>query len=237
MVSFQWCEIPSGEVEIEGRPYHVEAFHMGRYPVTYALFQQFIDAPDGFADDAWWDGLAASDHHRARPGHQRFEIDDHPREKVSWYDAVAYCRWLSARIGWYTVRLPTEWEWQWAAQGDDGRQYPWGNEFDRERCNTEENGVESTTPVDRYPAGASPFDVLDMSGNVWEWCLNEFAAPDNVDTGGDASRAARGGSWGHDQLFARVTYRNGSHPHDRSNYHGFRLVVDTFVRHPELVDT
>lgn len=221
-----WSRIPSGEVRIEDKVYHIEPFWIGTYPVTYSRFRLFIDAPDGFYDDQWWVGLDVPDKNREKPGQQRFMLDDHPCEWVSWYDAIAYCRWLSFQHN-IRVRLPTEWEWQWAAQGPKGREYPWGDRFDKDRCNTDENGINSTTPVDCYPTGVSPFGVMDMAGNVWEWCLNEYELPDNTNFEGDAPRSVRGGSWGHDLLFARVTFRDGGRPQDRSNYQGFRLAMDS----------
>ena len=85
-------------------------------------------------------------------------------------------------------------------KGDDGRVYPWGNDFDKNRCNTDESGIGKTTPVTRYEGqGDSPFGVTDMSGNVREWCLTEYkSGSDTVE--GDARRVLRGGSWYYDQL-------------------------------------
>ena len=226
----EWVDVLEGSVEVKGQTrqreqiqqrFQVAAFKMSKYPITYAQFQAFIDAPDGFYNDAWWAGLHKRE---VEPGKQEWPVDNHPRENVSWLDAVAFCRWLSANMG-RTVRLPTEWEWQWAAQGGDGREYPWGSAFEASCCNTNESGINQVTPVDRYPAGESPFGVIDMSGNVWEWCLNEYDVPGNVRLGGNAPRVWRGGSWRGDKQAARVTYRNGSRPGRRDAVHGFRVVA------------
>ena len=113
---------------------------------------------------------------------------------MSWYDAVAYCRWLSKRLG-YKIELPTEWEWQQAATGGDkANACPWGRDWDSERANTSKSGLSRTTAVGLYPQGASPVGALDMSGNVEEWCLNEYGNPKNVAVSGDERRVVRGGS-------------------------------------------
>jgi len=221
----EWVDIPAGSVTLEsGQTFPVKPFRMSKYPVTYAQFQAFVDAPDGFYDDGWWVGLAADADHRTAPGEQAWPIDNHPRERVSWYDTVAFCRWLSSKLG-QEVRLPTEWEWQWAAQGGDGRAYPWGNDFDASRCNTDESGIGRTTPVDAYPSGASPFGLMDMAGNVWEWCLNEYEEPASVGLEGDARRVVRGGSWLNLDSSARAVYRDRSDPYSRYLDYGFRVAA------------
>jgi hypothetical protein len=160
---FEWCEVPAGEFiygdesEDNGpQRLTLPAFTIAKYLITYRQFQVFIDADDGFTDDRWWGGLTAKPDHRRQPGDQWREIDDHPRETVSWYDAVAFCRWLSFKLGGgydlenidaWSVRLPTEYEWEKAARGTDGRLYPYGNEFDATRSNTYESGIDQTTPV------------------------------------------------------------------------------------------
>jgi formylglycine-generating enzyme required for sulfatase activity len=91
---------------------------------------------------------------------------------IRWHEAMQFCQWLSDKIG-YQVMLPTDAQWQRAAQGDDDRKYPWGNDWDSNRCNTEQSHIGHTTPVTEYPQGASPYGVLDMIGNVFEWCLTD----------------------------------------------------------------
>jgi formylglycine-generating enzyme required for sulfatase activity len=225
----EWVDIPAGWVTIEDedpdyrKEFHVEFFRISKYPVTYAQFQAFLNAPDGFRNDVWWEGLAKR---ATEPGRQAWPVDNHPRENVSWCDAVAFCRWLSKKID-LAISLPTEQQWQRAAQGDDGREYPWGNRFASSRCNTGENGISRTTPVDQYPNGASPYGVCDMAGNVWEWCLNEWENPENTGLAGDAIRVLHGGSWRDDQSAARCTYRLVEHPGDRGTSdgdYGFRVV-------------
>ena len=143
---------------------------------------------------------------------------------MSWYQAVAFCRWLSAQLG-YTVTLPTEQQWEKAARGTDGRLYPYEGEFDAAKGNTRETGIGQTSAVGLFPDGASPYGVLDLSGNVLEWCLNQYDDPTQtaVDASGK-SRVVRGGSWDDNRDFARAVFRYGLNPDFRYGYFGFRVV-------------
>jgi formylglycine-generating enzyme required for sulfatase activity len=227
----EWCNIPAGWVTIEftylhvDAAYHkehfVEAFRISKYPVTFAQFQAFIDAPDGFYNEAWWQAHGSQP---SAPGRQAWPIDNHPRETVSWYDAVAFCFWLSDKTG-LAISLPTEQQWQRAAQGDDGHEYPWGNEFGSSRCNTFETDINRTTPVDQYPNGISPYGVYDMAGNVWEWCLNEWENPERAGLAGGPIRVLRGGSWSGHKLNARCACRNLNLADNRATIIGFRVVT------------
>jgi formylglycine-generating enzyme required for sulfatase activity len=238
----EWINIPAGSVTLvrgwDGLgwgfaenysqaplgTYPVGPFAMGKYPVTNAQHQAFI-ADGGYEEDRWWQGLARR---FTEPRKAVCTIENHPRDAVSWYEAVAFCRWLSAKTGRH-VSLPTESQWQYAAQGSDGRAFPWGSTFDKSLCNTRESGIGKTTPVDRYPNGRSPFGVSDMAGNVWEWCLNEYADLSHVDTSGAAARVVRGGSWCYDQDRARAAYRNAYGPGIRSDNVGFRVVGSSLL--------
>lgn len=217
----EWCDIPTGETVIENKVYPINSFKMSKYPVTYGQFNAFLDITDGYYNPEWWKQLAVR---HETPGEQEWTINNHPRTHVSWYDAVAYCRWLGSKIG-EQVRLPTEWEWQWAAQSFDGRRYPWGNEFDPKKGNTIESGISQPTPVERFAAYPSPFGVCDMAGNIWEWCLNESKIPQNVGVGGKEWRAVRGGAWDFGQQFATTTCRFHFIPSERFNIIGFRMVI------------
>jgi len=121
--------------------------------------------------------------------------------------------------------LPTEWEWQQAATGGKPAYvYPWGPDWDSGRTNTYESGLQRSTAVGMYPHGASPVGALDMSGNLWEWCLNKFDNPRDTELGGDARRVVRGGSWGDYQPGARAACRGGDRAGGRNDYGGFRVV-------------
>ncbi len=174
-----------------------------------------------------------------RPGPARGSWTDPngPRETVSWYEAMAYARWLDARLregellpGRSAVRLPTEEEWEKAARGPDGREFPWG-EFASGRANIDEtwdkagpHELGQTSAVVLYPDGASPSGALDMAGNVWEWCLNEYEHPERRGPGGDARRVVGGGSWRDLRDDARSAYRCYGSPGGRCYDLGLRLV-------------
>ncbi|MBN2393495.1 MAG: SUMF1/EgtB/PvdO family nonheme iron enzyme [Anaerolineae bacterium] len=156
--------------------------------------------------------------------------DTHPVVYVSWDDAMAYCKWLAEATG-KPYTLPSEAEWAKAARGTDGRLYPWGNTFDKNKCNVGESGVKDTTPVDRYPQGASPYGVLDMAGNVWEWTRSQFKAypydpaDGREDVSASAGRVLRGGAFHNLEGYARCAVRDWYRPSDGYRDYGFRVVV------------
>ena len=121
----------------------------------------------------------------------------HPVVNVSCHDAVAYCNWLAEVTG-KPYGLPSEAEWEKGTRGTDGRIYPWGNQWDAKRANI---GREDTTPVGAYPEGASPYGLLDMIGNVYEWTRSVYRDyPYNPNDGredleAEGDRVLRGGSW------------------------------------------
>ncbi len=173
-------------------------FFVARTPVTNSEYARFVAATDREPPQHWKG--------RAPPE----EIADHPVVYVTWRDAVAYA-------GWAGMRLPSEEQWEKAARGIDGREYPWG-EWEENRCNTSEAGILTTTPVGRYsPDGDSPYGCVDMAGNVWEWMASEWEP-------GSSHRVVRGGSWVGDRDLGRCAVRNGGNPGDSYDFRGFRCV-------------
>lgn len=220
----RWSLVPAGQVsrrDHEGTM-GVPKFWISAYPVTYGQYLAFLEAEDGFANDLWFVGLAMRP---SRPGEQLRRSRNQPAENVSWYDAVAFSRWLSARSG-LAVRLPTEWEWQLAALGSvDGRSCVLGVDWDAEIANSQETGLSRAVAVGLYPRGATAAGVHDLFGNVWEWCLNEFSSTDQaVHLESDAARSVRGGSWLVLNSFARADFRGWDDPGLRYSALGFRLV-------------
>ena len=165
------------------------------------------------------------------PAEPSWKEANSPREAVSWFEAVAFSRWLGKRTG-STIRLPTEWEWQLAATGGDpDSEYPWPGEWDPARCNSGESRFNRTSAVGIYPHGATRQGVLDMAGNVWEWCLNKHDNPRiadalRMDSDERGQRVIRGGSWGDRPGNLRTSFRYGFDAGRRDVGTGFRLAQD-----------
>ena len=227
-------ESPQHEVDLP-------AFAMMRVPVTNELYEQWVVATGATVPIGWRGGVLQDD------------LRDHPVADVSWEDAMAFACWLTEQTG-TTWDLPTEAQWEKAARGVDGRQFPWGNSFDAELCNVREAGRSGTTPVGAYPEGASPYGLLDMAGNVWEW-TRSLQAPypyaddgrDLLDTAepspgrlrgvlarlrgrpvpsavADVRRVLRGGCYANPEGFARCACRFRLAPASRTPFLGFRLI-------------
>jgi len=229
----QWRDVPHGAVTISSIVgadedfgevvEQVDNFVISKYPVTNAQFAIFAGAEDGYRNPRWWE---YSEHARRwfklgkGVAESRFSGDAQPRENVNWYEAMALANWLGNLLG-MKITLPTIAQWQRAAKGDDDRYFPWGDEYDEEHCNTLETGLKTTTPVDRYQRGASPYGVYDMAGNVWEWTLNTAAA---AEAGRDSRRAVAGGSFVSPCDRAHTSFRYYLDPRVRYSSIGIRLV-------------
>lgn len=239
---FEWCDIPGGVVTLlrtdwesdedyvrDGRlEVVVPAFQISRYLITNAQFAQFEVAEDGYRQPLWWDFLD-----EARWWHQMFGVAQPsrfagptlPRTDVSWYEAMAFTRWLSDQSG-ETITLPSDPQWQFAAQGLDRRAFPWGDDLPSPQLANYGWQKAGPTPVDAYPDGASPFGVQDMVGNVWEWCSTGFATGDHTGLVADMKRVVHGGGAfeDHDFTYFRVDYRAKLPPIQRAYNVGFRVV-------------
>ncbi len=184
---------------------HLPDYYLAKTSVTNAQYLAFVQAA-GHEQPKHWEG--------GKPPKGK---EDHPVVYVTWHDAVAYCNWLAEVTG-KPYRLPTEAEWEKGARGTDGRIYPWGDEFDKTKCNTGESRIGDTTPVGKYPNGASPYGVVDMAGNVWEWTSSLFRSypydPEDgrEDPGSTDNRVLRGGSWFSVSDWVRSAFRSHSVP-------------------------
>ncbi len=235
------AQVGSHDGEADERPVRhvpVAAFRLSRTEVTNRDFGAFISATHYVTQaekrgwgwvwtDRWRQVHGANWQHPQGPGSHILDRHDHPVVQVSWTDARAYCRW-------HRLRLPTDVEWEYAARGSDGRRYPWGNETPRadgvQRANygtdaccapDAQDGYRLTAPVGRYPKGASPFGLLDMAGNVWEWVIDE--PPNKTSTTTTVSnQIIRGGGWGNNPYCLRAAYRHTNEPDASLDMVGFR---------------
>ena len=230
-------ESPPHEVEVAG-------FHIARYPLTVLEFARFV-AADGYRDeDLWSEGGFGQCGEAPADWDSQLEHPTRPVVEVSWFEACAYCRWLTQqrreagveRHG-EVVRLPSEAQWEWAARGTAGRRYAWGAEAPgEERCNFDQN-VGAPTPVGVYPLGATPQGVQDLCGNVWEWCLDTWESDYQRRVGAGESRtpveseeegkSLRGGSWIYESRYVRAAFRYNLHPDLRDFVVGFRVLLST----------
>ena len=229
-----WVEIPAGkfifgsEDRLGEQELELDTFSISRYPITNAQFQAFTD-DGGFENGDWWIDINQPN---KKPIHQWTE-GNRPVENVSWYDAIAFCRWLSSKTK-YKISLPTEQHWERAARGVNGLKYPWGREYMCGYANINEKGgsiseynLGETSAVGIYPhiKNTPSAQISDISGNIWEWCLNKHHKPEIITP--DPSNSARiqcGGSWSGYSGSCRSAYRYNGRPARRYFNQGFRVV-------------
>ncbi len=224
----------SNEGDDDEKPPHdvyLDGYWLGKTEVTF-------DQYDRFCEEA----------NRNKPSDEGWGRGKRPVINVSWDDANDYCEWLSQKTG-LEFKLPTEAQWEKAARGSDGRKYPWGNDppsgdkvnfadkkmwlkYTKSWADLDiDDGYADTAPVGSYPAGASPYGLMDMAGNVWEWCMDWYdggyyknsppKSPEGPSKG--SIRVVRGGGWYFIAVLVRCAYRHYDAPSYRSNYQGFRL--------------
>lgn len=245
-MELEWVRIPAGEFtmgisveesielkqlhksdcflqEAPQRQIYLDAFEISRYPVTNSQYTAFLEATGYPAGPSPYLHMYMSGKNK--------EWAEHPVVWVSWYDALAFCQWAGCR-------LPTEAEWEKAARGPDGLRYPWGNVWQENHCNSSEAKIGITTPVGQFPQGVSPYGVLDMAGNVWEWTdgwlTTDVLSPKSAVTEGQTDErldqfhhlpVLRGGAISSDQITVRTTFRFVRYrPWDWGDWVGFRCV-------------
>ena len=261
-----WCDVPGGtllmgssrgetdarenEYGPDGKPFPVDIrpFHLAAYPITNAQFRLFVEG-DGYTRDKYWTREGWEWNEKERRHEPRYwqnakwNQDNHPVVGVSWYEAVAYCRWLTRWLRErgklsrkQEVRLPTEAEWEWAARGSSRQKYPWGMDWRGGACNSHESGIGQTSAVGLFPSGRSAWlakegkRAYDVAGNVYEWCGSPWANPydgsqqKGADAPGDI-RVLRGGSWRDYRRFCRCASRYWDVPRRWLVNVGFREVV------------
>jgi formylglycine-generating enzyme required for sulfatase activity len=238
-----WVDIPAGEFVMGAQnsdpsqpnhdpeayedeaPVHrvtLEAYRIGLYPVTVAEFVRFIEA-EGYENRGFWPEEGFGKWQMPDGWEDQLEHPTRPVTGASWYEAAAYAAWMGCR-------LPTEAEWERAARGPEGRRYPWGDDApDPSRLNYFLSKIGCPTPVGAYARGATPEGILDMAGNVWEWCSDWFAedespAKDLQGPPSGSGRVLRGGSWDNKPRDCRSSCRYWGVPLDRGDIIGFRVV-------------
>lgn len=251
-----WIQIPAGEFLYgdNKKKEKIEIpFSIQKYPVTNLQFKRFMD-DGGYAKQEFWSAEgwtwrtgtydtkatgSTKEYLSRRPVEKRYEPyfwhdlkwsnPLAPVVGVAWFEAEAYANWLAKQLG-QPLRLPTEQEWERAARGVKGREYAWGDEFDRDKVNCAafweqkddasyvfgEKG-EGTSIVGQFKNGNTPEGISDLSGNVWEWTTSWYEAEQTI-------RVLRGGSWSSNRRYVRCANRFWNVPVDFDNSLGFRLV-------------
>jgi formylglycine-generating enzyme required for sulfatase activity len=215
------------EADADEQPQHavpLPAYQIATFPVTVAEYACFVRADGQEPQPARGIGNWA----------MQLEQPDRSVFCVSWYEANAYAGWLAKLTG-QPWRLPTEAEWEKAARWDQAhrhsRIYPWGDRFEKGRCNSKEEGIRGYKAVGTYPSGASPCGTQDMAGNVWEWTsslpkpypYNQKDGREQADSPGN--RVLRGGSLADMQKYVRAAFRQAGSPGMVNAGNGFRLVL------------
>jgi len=233
MVLIQAGEFTMGtdEISYQSKPecrIFLDAFMIGIYPVTNQEFKRFVDDM-GYQRKEFWMSVSwqwRCDENINEPAFwydRKYNGPNFPVVGISWYEATAYANWLSKLTG-KPCRLPNEAEWEKASRGTDGRTYPWGNELGKNLCNSDESGLNSTSPVGIFPKGKSPYGCFDMAGNVWEWCCyEEKYSKTSKEYFNDSLGIHRGGSWKHPANTCASPLRAVFSPRKRLDNLGMRL--------------
>ena len=204
--------------EIPSRPVSLDSFYIGKYEITNAQYECFLENNPDHNKPTYLNSNSLNG-------------PNQPVVGVSWYDAIAYCTWLSAKTK-KNYRLPTEAEWERAAKGGEDRIFPWGNAPPSLNICTFMGQGTSTTRVGIRPAGASPFGVMDLAGNVKEWCRDWYSEDSYQSTGtrnpggpiSGTERVVRGGGWRDGIFDLRTTVRYKFPPEVKRDDLGFRVV-------------
>jgi formylglycine-generating enzyme required for sulfatase activity len=235
--------IPAGEFQMgsmntddgadyDEMPQHtvfLDAFWIDQTVVTNAMYAAFLNQMGNQeSGNATWLDAGDSDVlmlKREGVWHSLEGAENLPAVEITWFGAQAYCQWAGKR-------LPTEAEWEKAARGSDHRIYPWGDVIDCEKAQFANCG-DGLLPVDSNPEGASPFGVLGLSGNVWEWVADWYAddyyflsTKENPPGPAEGQgRVLRGGSWEYDWKHLRAANRRNNGPAASMHDYGFRCAV------------
>jgi formylglycine-generating enzyme len=213
----EWKEAAFGD-ETPQRLVRLDPYLIGKYEITNAQYEKFLQAHPGYHLPSYWANKA-------------FNSPMQPVVGIDWNDAVAYCDWLAETTG-KTYRLPTEAQWEMAARGGDSRIFPWGQDWPNGKSNFQ-NQAKAPLAVGTFPSGRSESGLYDMAGNVAEWCLDWYGekyyreavkCKNPVGSLSGIERVVRGGSWQDVAFYLRCAARMKHLPDARKETLGFRIV-------------
>jgi formylglycine-generating enzyme required for sulfatase activity len=232
-----WATIPAGAFPMgdpaageDASPMHevyLDAYQIGRYPVTVEEYRRFIE-DEGYQNKQWWQAGGFGERTQMAEWYEQVLHPNRPVVWVTWYEAAAYCAWAGGR-------LPTEAQWERAARGTKGRKYPWGNDKpDSSRANYYETKIGHASPVGLFPRGATPEGIQDLAGNVWEWVRDWYGEDyyrrslrkNTWQSETSSFHVVRGGCFYDVSELLRAAVRLRSKPDDRLDWIGFRCARD-----------
>jgi formylglycine-generating enzyme required for sulfatase activity len=212
------------EAQLDEKPAHevyLEGYWLGKYEVTFEQYDKYCDETQ-----------------KEKPDQGIWERGKFPVISITWHDAVGYCKWLSTETGFH-FKLPTEAQWAKAARGPKGQRFPWGEQPPNDELanlrKIKAGELGGPVPVGSYPRGVSPYGLLDMAGNVWEWCQDwHDYYKDNLpkpgqyreDLKGVKYRTLRSGCWFDEPIYLRSTNRYGLNPNYQGYVVGMRLCME-----------
>lgn len=260
-----WCKVPAGSFilgstdqdkmafmnEKPAHEYIIDtSYEISRYPITNSQFAAFIE-DRGYSEKRYWtkaaqDGVwykgkiktSTMEKPREKPCGfgEPFDLPNHPVVGITWYEAIAFCRWLTEQLhnkgelGFnQEISLPTEPQWEKSARGVEGRRYPWGEEPYPNNANYDNTGIGTTSAVGCFPHGASPYGLEDLGGNILEWTRTPlqdypYLEEDREKLDIDTPLVLRGGAFYDNARSIRGTYRIGYYPDGLHWGYGFRVV-------------
>jgi uncharacterized membrane protein YfbV (UPF0208 family) len=247
VATWAWCDlgrfgefglvkVPSGEFLMGSNPESDPQSSIGERPQHSLYLPSFYIAKYPVTVSQWRSMYGSSSQRKPSNASSLKGPDDHPVTMITWTESLAYAQWFG-------LTLPSEAEWEKAARGTDGRIYPWGNQWQKKYANTSEYSyfAGKTTAVGQFsPNGDSPYQCVDMAGNVWEWTRSQFKPYPYAPQDGREDlqlpniRTLRGGAFNYSCVGTRCAYRYGLKPSDAYGYVGFRVAVVPPIFIPDL---
>jgi len=220
-----WCFVPLERIHRQPNELNSARFQISKYPITQSQYKLFVEDKNGYWNDIWWKGLPQPK--LKKPGLQQPPHGNHPAVNVTWTEAMAYCRWLSQKMG-KKISLPTEKQWEMAANSANSAfQYPWGEQYISGYANINEiwhgfgeYNLRKVVACGLYPQAVSHQGVADLIGNIWEWCDTDVP-----NATGPVWHVVCGGSCLRSQGNSSPLYRDNFDPNYSSDTLGFRICL------------